>query len=134
MWRYAGCQKFEFGEQRPFINRKGEQTSEADWGLVVSSDWRIIGPDGFELSSEHFGEQRTDDHASSFYESLADGPVVVSIEVENNGELFFQMDRGYSLRVMHSPEAEADEDQWRLMPPGDDSPHLVLTKIGIERD
>ena len=27
MWRYAGCQKFEFGEQRPHLNRDGEETT-----------------------------------------------------------------------------------------------------------
>lgn len=38
MMRYGGCQKFEFGQQHPIINRKGKNVTVGEWGLVAACD------------------------------------------------------------------------------------------------
>lgn len=135
MWRYAGCQKFEFGEQRPFVNRKGEESTQADHGLVVSCDWSIEGPDGFRLGSEHFGRTPDlwDEHAKPFYESLDDAPPVVeSVDVQESGGLRIGMTRGYSLAVDPDPPEEDHIEDWRFMPrEGDPRGHLALRWDGL---
>ena len=130
MWRYLGCQKFEFGEQKPHVNRKGEATTWADWALVANCRWRIQGPDAFSLTWEHFGPtpERRDDHADPFYDSLrVDPPVVESVDVEDDGGLRIGMTGGYSLAFDPWPDGEDSSEEWRFMPPkGDPRGHLVL--------
>lgn len=128
MWRYAGCQKFEFGEQRPHLNRKGDETTWADWGLVVSCAWRIEGPNCFILSSDHFGETRTDDFAHDFYDSLEDAaPVVEGVDVQNDGGFCLTLSKGYALDVQPDADVDPEYDRWRFMPPdGDPRGHLVM--------
>ena len=130
MWRYMGCQKFEFGEQKQHVNRKGEETTWADWGLVANCRWRVQGPDGFSLTWEHFGPtpERRDDHADPFYDLLeANPPVVESTGVEEDGGLRIGMTGGYSLALDPRPYDEDHIEEWRLMPPEDDPRgHLVL--------
>jgi len=125
MWRYAGCQKFEFGEQKKHANRYGEQVTWADWGLVVSCRWRLEGPNGFVLSSEHFGSksERYDDHADEFYQELdANPPLVESVEVLDNGALHFRLSHGYKLAL----DPSGQNEEWRFMPDDDPRGHLVL--------
>lgn len=47
MRRYLGIQMFEFGEQKPFINRKGEEAEIAHNILHAMIPWEIIGPGFF---------------------------------------------------------------------------------------
>ena len=140
MWRYVGFQRFEFGEQKPHLNRKGKETTSADYALVARGFWRIVGPDGFELDSDHFGEPRTDQHALPFYESLGeeDPPRVEGVGVREDGEISVEMSRGYVLSVRpwdEEPPEDADwsaREIWRYMPP-EEGPrgHLVLDGDGL---
>lgn len=117
MWRY-GCQKFEFGEQHPQVNRKGEAIHAAEWALVAECPWRLSGPSGFELSHEHFGPdlERRDDHAASFYKSIETSPpVVTSIAIASDGRLIVAMTGNFVLAMVPSGEGT-----WRLMPPKHD--------------
>lgn len=134
MWRYMGCQKFEFGEQKPNLNRKGEATTWADWGLVVSGNWRIEGPQGFVLSWEHCGPtpERRDDHADSFYEALdTSPPTVQSVEISEDGALRLQMSGGYLLGVDPRAFDEDNVEEGRFMPPDDPRGDLVLDNDGL---
>jgi len=132
MWRY-GSQKFEFGEQKPHLNRKGEETTWADWGLVVAGAWHLSGPNGFALSSEHFAPERHDEHAKDFYESLDDEPPIVqTVEVLENGGLRIEMSRGYRLGIDPRSTEEEYFEEWRLMPPNEAQGHLVLDHGGLE--
>lgn len=135
MWRYAGCQKFEFGEQKPGKNREGEDTTRADWGLVANCHWRIEGPEGFALSWEHFGStpERRDGHADPFYERLETRPLIVeAVEVRSDGALRFRLSDGFSLAVDLGPPDGDSVERWRFMPPnGDPRGHLVLEEDDI---
>jgi hypothetical protein len=134
MWRYLGFQKFEFGEQKPHLNRKGEETTWADWSLVVNCAWRIEGPEGFVLSSGHFTPERRDTHAHKFYESLAElPPIVEEVQVLDNGALRIKMSGGYLLAVDPNGLDEDTLEDWRLRPPEyDQQGHLVLEGNRLE--
>ncbi len=124
MWRYGEFQKFELGEQKPFVNRKGQAVTRADWGLVVNCKWRIEGPASFILCSDHFDSEqgRQDSHAKEFYHSLRKVPPVVrAVEVRANGELMLSFTNGYSLSMEPIENRDIDDENWRLMPPEEDS-------------
>lgn len=134
MWRYAGCQKFEFGVQRPHKNRKGQTVTWADWGLVVTCAWCIRGPEGVIVSSDDFGpgRSRRDEKAYPFYDMLHDDPPIVeTIVAGEDGTVHIQMTRGYTLDVR--PKGGPDTEEWRFMPPDQRRRHFVITSEGIER-
>lgn len=133
MWRYFGCQKFEFGEQKPQINSRGEETTWADWGLVACAAWTMTGPEVFELSSDHFEPERRDGHASEFYQSLdVNPPAVEQVQVLSDGALSISLTGGYHLSLQGIPPNEEKFEAWRLMPP-DEEPrgHLTLDRDGL---
>lgn len=135
MFRYLGFQKFEFDEQKPFLNRKGQPVTASDIGLVVGCWWQISGPDDFVLNSGHFpGEgPRTDQHAYAFYESLHEPnpPEVRRIEVDPNGGLEIALSKGLHLSL-YGRHPEDRDDAWRFMPKEDDERgHLVLDSEGL---
>lgn len=137
MFRYLGFQKFEFGEQIPYLNKKSKVIFHSDLGLVVGAWWQISGPCGFVLNSDHFpsGGPRTDDHAMSFYKSLhePDSPVVTAITVDHTGGLEITMTHGYSLRVLGDYESTEWQEAWRFMPKEEDlRGHLVLDNFGLQ--
>lgn len=134
MWRYAGFQRFEFGEQRPFINRKGKPSRRSDWALVATN-WEITQKRGFVLNASHFGPDgaRRDQHAKAFYNRQKTDPyVVVSLNLLEDGEILIKLTRSYQLRVFRDPmigPADWDVDEWRYRDgTGDDSLHVVLQK------
>lgn len=132
MFRYFEFQKFEFGEQNPHLNDRGEETTWSDWGLVVACEWQVEGPDGFVLGHLHFGPgTRTDHNASSFYELMDSDPLVVEeVQVHLRGAASFRLTRGYSLVL--DPRSR-DVEYWRFMPPeGDPRGHLVFADDGLE--
>lgn len=137
MWRYAGCQKFEFGEQKPSINSDGEEITVADLGLVVSCDWSVTGPAGAVVSSADFGprEARRDTGAHPFYDLLATSPPVVeAIAVDDHGLLHIRMSDGYALEVQPDADFEPHDEQWRLMLRGEPRAHVVLWGDGVVAD
>lgn len=136
MWRYAGCQKFEFGVQRPMNNKRGEDTSMADWGLVVECGWRITGPEGPVVSSDDFSpDGRRDEGAYPFYDQVhTDSPVVEDIAVADDGAFRIRMSRGFTLEVQPAADAGPQDEQWRLMSPDKQARHFVLWGDGIEVD
>ncbi len=159
MWRYAGYQKFEFGVRRPCKNRKGQDITRSDWGLVVGGDWRITGSQGYIVSSDDFDPVRSisqiiekaestsedsrdlpsvantistrrDEAASEFYRILSDTfPLVESIEADEDGSLRISMTAGYILEILAS--GANDGERWRFLPKDDDAEHFVITPKGI---
>jgi hypothetical protein len=135
MWRYAGCQKFEFGLQRPAKNRSGQEITRSDLGLVVSCHWRISGPAGHVVSSADFGpkESRRDTLAGPFYQLLEDAPPVVeALEASDDGALCLRMTSGYTVEVLPTAGIEPEDEQWRFMPKDQEQVHVVLFGDGLE--
>lgn len=127
MWRYAGLQKFEFGEQIPRVNRKGDAITRSEWGLVVSCEWRITGLEGDIVGSHQFGADgvRADSSAKGFYRLLSETPPMISaIDVSEDGSLRFEMSGGYVLTV--AVDIDSSEEQWRFMQEAESVPHLTF--------
>jgi hypothetical protein len=75
MWRAVG-QVFEFGEQRPDTNRRGEAIMQGDFLLkFIAADWRVIQADRLILgSSDHSSDDRffdSEEPSECLYESEA---------------------------------------------------------------
>lgn len=133
MWRYAGLQKFEFGVQRPHKNRKGQDVTWADWGLVVACAWRITGRARPVVASADFGPGRSrhDEQALPFYTGLATAPPIVeAIEAAANGSLRISLSHEYLLEV-HT-DGETDSEQWRFMPRDRRRRHFVVVGENIQ--
>ncbi len=137
MWR-AGCQIFEFGQQHPFQNRKGEQVIRADYGLDVSCPWRIIAPEGMALASWDYlsDDKRTRPrHARSraFFEQLRAATLTVeAIEADSVGGVRFRLKGGYVLEVLPVSTSRSDE-YWRMVTLQEEARHhFVVTGGGVQ--
>lgn len=115
MFRYAGCQKFEFGDP----------AGGTDWGLVAGDAWRLRGPaldvssGEFSLGNEDFEPERDDAHAGPFYERLSNAPLrVTGADVGHDGGVRIDLSEGHSLTV--GPGTRPADEIWRLMPPSSD--------------
>lgn len=117
MFRYAGLQRFDFGEQRPSVNSKGLPNTISDWGLVVGCNWQIDGPDGFRLQQADYrsGPGPEGPNIHEFFEMLEkDPPKLLSYELDALGTLTMVLERGYQLRVEAC--SSSGWEQWRLVP------------------
>jgi len=121
MWRYMGFQRLEFGEQKPAKNRKGEDITRSDWGLVLGGYWQIASADGFTLSDAHFGpdKERRDDHADGLYNRLSENPLqVLSIELALNGNLRVELTDRFTLSANTVDFSDWLNEYWRFDAPG----------------
>jgi hypothetical protein len=138
MWRYAGRQAFEFGCQKPFLNKKGKPTSRAENWLVVSCDWRLWEGADVLLCAADFGEERRDEQGYEFYGLLRENPPIVEhLEVEKRGELRFKLSQGYVLEIVcvdgilpHKGFLEGE--QWRFVLDSEEANQLIVTADGLE--
>lgn len=116
MWRYAGFQVFEFGIQRPAVNRKGQPITRSDWALGACCTWSICGTEGRVLSSEDFGPdgERHDEAAAPFYQLVDDSSLIVrAIEVGERAQVRFVLSQGFALDIVLDSD-DPQEDQWHF--------------------
>lgn len=127
MWRGLG-QIFEFGEQRPDINRRGQAITRGDFSLkFISADWRIVQAGRLILgSTDHYDEERFydseeplirpyDDEARSlireFFESVrASKFVVESVEVGPLADVTVRL--SHDLLIQSFGSSGQDKDLW----------------------
>ena len=149
--RLAGnMRNFGFGAIRPAP--KGGTIG--DFALHIQCPWRIDGPDGIYTGGEDLyvyagGEQQPENWSYEAGNSLqtarldsllgprigskrayyyASGIKVVETDFDEvNGDLFIAFSSGHQLRVF--PQS-AETEQWRLLRPSDESPHLVFGDRG----
>ena len=131
MWRAAELQIFEFGEQRPDLNSDGKEITRADYAMHVSCPWRIIGPAGLALAREDYwtGKRSEPRHARSkaFFERMDAATLAVEeIEADTTGGVRLLLAGGCTLEVLPMTTRRTDE-HWRLLPPGEDVEHFVVT-------
>lgn len=141
MMRYAGWQRFEFGEQKPTINRKGRSLRTSDLAIAAACHWRITQNGNPVVSADDFGpdRERRDDSAMPFYAALPDkGPIIERLTVGERGELLFVCSDGISLEIdatrpLHTWLWENENALWRFLSGDKNDWGLVLTTDGIER-
>lgn len=143
MWRAAGMQLIEFGIQRPFINRKGDEVTRADRSIHISCCWSISGPQGEIASAADFGSDRSrrDEKAYPFYRMLGDPALTIQfIRADDDGGFTMRTRGDYVLTVgpcSDEENEEEDDEYWRLTNhPAEDQPyhrHFVVTSQGVQR-
>ena len=147
--KLPGWQRFEFGVQKPAVNHIGEPITLADYALHVACAWRIVGPKGIAVGSFDYyfdgespleqrhdfwdgpGQTLRDRRGYEFFDLLHKEVLVVSeVGVDSVGSLHVAMAEGYVLDVL--PVDSTYEEHWRLLPPGKNVPHFVLSGEGGE--
>lgn len=119
MGRFVGWQRFEFGPQKPFINKKGQEATKADYAIHVACGWRIVGLEGIIVGSDDYGpgSERHDDQGKPFFRMLAQSsPVVESVSADDVGSVHLALTGGYRLDVL--PMGAIQAEQWIFLTPG----------------
>ncbi len=133
MWRYIGFQKFEFGLQKPFMNRKGIEVSKADHGLVTNGEWKLTDPEGKSISRQDFESSHVPPNPAvlAFLENLLDrAPKVTEITTGPRSYVKVFMTEGFSLELSFLSSARGCE--WRYISPDRSSDHFVVMRSGIK--
>lgn len=130
MYRYLG-QVFEFGEQRPWTNRRGEATTRGDFLLkFISADWRIVQAGRIVLGSsdrdpeKQFYEAETppdNSHnaeawrlARAYFDAVEAGTFVVeTVDVGGFGEVTLRLSQALVIESFAS--SAQDLDLWWFM-------------------
>ncbi len=118
MGRFVGWQRFEFGPQKPFINKKGQEATKADYAIDVVCGWRIISPEGVVVGSDDYGPgmERHDEQGKPFFRMLSQSPPVVeSVRADNVGSVHFALTGGYRLDIL--PMGAIQAEQWIFLTP-----------------
>jgi hypothetical protein len=114
MWRALG-QIFEFGEQKPFVNHKGEEATQADFHFKALSDWSLS-QDGVLIMNayDHRGKRRfyhrirkpTEpekavrwSRANAFFDQVYEGSLVLNNISVTDGVVRLELDLGYLIEV-----------------------------------
>jgi len=129
MWR-AVFQIFEFGEQKPALNRNGEEITRADYSLDVSCAWRIrkncyiVISDVDHWTKRRFYRRKTPPRdprqrtrwrrAQEFFEAVENQKLNARrIRLHGLAELSISLTLGYTLDVFLNDSVEG----WRLLYP-----------------
>jgi hypothetical protein len=156
MFRYAGCQRFQFGERFTTKSPKGKNIIVSDWALLVASEWEISLNKDIILSSNDFLQEKlpNNENQKSFYDGLKDySHKVLEIHTENSTIFSLKFNTEYILKVNNSIIADSNftpdilnirrqilspGELWRFMPEyttkNKDKNHFVVTLNGIEYD
>ena len=132
MWRYANFQRFEFGTQYSFINRKGEKAKRSDLLLDVSCQWLITHNKIELLSASDYvnGKSARAIEASWFFNVLKnDPPCVTAVYVNEKEDLTIELDHGFILYILPATQkisAVDKDEQWCFMQPRSSLPELVV--------
>ncbi len=117
---------FQFGGpvQRP--EARGPGTREVgEYALHLSCPWRWVTSSGFVRADEH-----SDRSALGALDSLQ--ATYVDAELAADGELILRLDIGDALAIEGMPSSAATHKSecWRLLQPGLNTPHFVVSTTG----
>ena len=119
---------FQFGQQVQRPHRRGGPRVVGEYALHISSAWRWCASSGFIRADE------TSDLAA-LQDLSASKPHFVGAERGPGGALVLRFDNGDTLAIDEAPDPETLEDEveyWRLLQPGLQTPHLVVSSNGVE--
>jgi hypothetical protein len=149
--RAADMEMLQFGEERTVTTELGVTKLVGEYGLHIQCTWRIVGPDGIVVGSIDYGyepDSEEIDAGSSLGRRpdytwrdqlmdrlFANGPLLVDgVEADEVGGFELSLEQGYRLEVFPDSSPEGREEMWRLLQPGIDEPHFVMTGRGPESD
>jgi hypothetical protein len=132
------------------IIRRGKTEKTAEYALHIECSWRITLDNKIFVASRDFyspnsqwdeenedfdwdilGNNRFDERIKTFLK--VKGLLVKQIESDELGGLVMTLSEGYKLEVF--PDSSEDDEQsehWRFFNRKDNSPHFVVTGLGIE--
>jgi hypothetical protein len=114
LWRALG-QIFEFGEQKPFLNRKGEEVCRSDFSVKFLAGWRVsvgvmtVFGSGDHISGKRrFYDRKTRprdplnrarwDRAKEFLRRVHEQSLIVeSVQVTRSGVVFIRLSDDYEI-------------------------------------
>jgi hypothetical protein len=147
--RTADLAVFQFGDKRQVKTFHGETVEVGEYALHVQCAWRLSQGDRVitgngdlydpaviqsEKSDSNLDWKkqptRVDELMQSLFEHDTRQLVVQSVEVGVAANLSIQLGRGFLLEIF--PNYSAVDEYWRLLKPGKDEPHFVVTGNGIE--
>ena len=151
MQRYAGCQRFSFGQAYEAKNRRGKEMIRYDYGVVISCLWEIFIEEVRIVGRTDFGpgDIRRDEDAKWFYKVVDTQQLIVK-KIHGRSDGGFTMEFSDAVTLNLTPEFSRkqrysksekklremllrDGELWRFMPKkqGNDYPsHFVVTADG----
>jgi hypothetical protein len=149
--RAADMATFAFGERRTVPNFRGEMKEVGDYALHVQCAWRIASQEQVIVGSSDLyypadyqededvpatfdyekDSNRRDRQLASLFQSGAKEFTVQNVLVGFAGSLHILLSDGLALEVF--PNDSLSGEHWRLLEPGKDTHHFVVTGRGIEK-
>lgn len=124
LWRLVGNQRFVFSE-----DPLAPEDENGTWTIVAPCPWKVLIGGVSRLDSSQFGRTgRTDD--PSVYELIYDR-LIVGYSVSDIGGLEIRIGEDVLLQITPDPQAEDEDQQWRIIPP--DKNTLALHGAGLRR-
>jgi hypothetical protein len=108
---------FEFGSMIPFVNRHGEEVTQAERYVKAILGYEILGL-GEPLTHENFAdENRTWSELANIFHARveSDMPTAVSVTVNEFGEIKIALSNGFSIRVWGLDEmTDGENEVWHM--------------------
>lgn len=138
LWQALG-QIFEFGEQKPFTNKKGQATTQADYSLKFLANWRVslgavtvFGSGDHRSGKRRFYDRQTPPRdpiartrwrrAKEFLQRIDAGDLIVrSLNVSDSGLIIVALSDGYEIAGFGCESDWQDLVYW-----SDDADHSIL--------
>ncbi|MFO7904898.1 MAG: hypothetical protein R6U98_19700 [Pirellulaceae bacterium] len=152
-WRAANMQIFEFGPQRKYLNRKGEEVEGSDLRLHVQCRWRVVDgariiyarddllrPANEAIPIEDFDLDKEDSVFDvvqrSWFDMYRATPVkVVQVTGDVYGGCCIDLEDNVTLELFPCDSDRGEySEHWRLLGHRPDGSHFVVTGYGIEED
>ncbi|MCC6629801.1 MAG: hypothetical protein IT340_20670 [Chloroflexi bacterium] len=155
MWgagRAGEMEWFQFGEQRALVTKEGSAPRVVgSYALHIQCAWRLVGHDAIIVASQdrYFpagpdpyaatdtfdwdqpGANRCDQRINDFIAKAATDLIVSSLKhVDAVGSFTLTFAGAIVLEVF--PDSSLEGEHWRLLSPGTDKEHFVVTGAGVE--
>lgn len=153
--RAADMEMFAFGERHHAAGTDGRTRVKGDFALHVQCPWRIVRrgrilvgsgdvysprddrPTTGEFRWDEPGSNWRDQQLEKFFRERASNPLVVeAVTADRVGGLRIRLRGSCSLELF--PDDSLDEvghsERWRILQPGINVPHVVVTGRGIEHE
>jgi hypothetical protein len=124
--RAADLLWLQFGERHLVPSLRGAKRETGDYALHVQCAWRIVCRQEILSASDLEPAARIDMGLSAFVSEHCPA-MVQRIDGDDNGGLSIALSGGCVVEVLPDDDSE---EQWRLLQPGKNIPHLVL--VGTE--
>ena len=150
-WRATTMAVFDFGPTHRVVNHKGVEVDRHAFSLHLQCYWRVVDarrilfgiddlwrPADPSISVDDFDWDEHESRLDRLWrtwlaEQAGNEPKVIACTGDIYGGFQIELERGFALEV--NPCSAGDEqrsEHWRLLGPGRDARHFVVTNHGVE--